>query len=198
MEYHVVHSCYLFSIHAVIRVQVNPSSNSVLTAGQIGFTLCCNVSGTSNLNSPTFTYQWQQDRHTIPSQQANTLSLSPFTASHAGQYTCQSTVASTSLSRDVTVNNTHTVNTQRKCILLTSLVTVVIIILYTCIYTVPIPRVVSISHSPVNVGSAVILTCTVELSQAVDIPVTVNTVWTGPAGLMITNTAQPDMGRTST
>ena len=41
------------------------------------------------------------------------------------------------------------------------------------------------------VGSDVTLTCTVELSPAVDVPVTVNTVWTGPAGFNTTNTAQP-------
>ena len=48
------------------------------------------------------------------------------------------------------------------------------------------------------VGSAVTMTCTVELSPAVDIPVTVTTVWTGPAGFMTTNTAQPAMGSTTT
>ena len=41
------------------------------------------------------------------------------------------------------------------------------------------------------IGSNVTLTCTVELSSVVDVPVTVNTVWTGPAGFNTTNTAQP-------
>ena len=31
-----------------------------------------------------------------------------------------------------------------------------------------------------------------------DVPVTVNTVWTGPDGFMTTNTAQPVMGSTTT
>ena len=35
-----------------------------------------------------------------------------------------------------------------------------------------------------------------ELSPAVDVPVTVNTVWTGPDRFMTTNTAQPVMGNT--
>ena len=48
------------------------------------------------------------------------------------------------------------------------------------------------------VGSDVTLTCTVELSPAVDVPVTVNTVWTGPDGFTTTNSAQPDMGSTTT
>ena len=34
------------------------------------------------------------------------------------------------------------------------------------------------------------LTCTVELSPAVDVQVTVNTVWTGPAGFESNTTAQ--------
>ena len=40
--------------------------------------------------------------------------------------------------------------------------------------------------APVGViaGSSITLTCTVELSPAVDVPVTVNTEWTGPGGVM--------------
>ena len=53
--------------------------------------------------------------------------------------------------------------------------------------------------SPIRpVGSDVTLTCTVELSPAVDVPVTVNTVWTGPDGFMTTNTAQPVRGNPTT
>ena len=48
------------------------------------------------------------------------------------------------------------------------------------------------------IGSAVTLTCTVELSPLVDVPVTVTTMWTGPAGFMTINTAQPVMGSTTT
>ena len=43
-------------------------------------------------------------------------------------------------------------------------------------------------------GSNFTLTCTVELSPAVDVPVTVNTVLANPAGFMTTSTAQPVMG----
>ena len=53
--------------------------------------------------------------------------------------------------------------------------------------------------SPVQpVGSDVTLTCTVELSPAVDVPVTVITVWAGLDGFMTTNTAQPVMGSSTT
>ena len=53
--------------------------------------------------------------------------------------------------------------------------------------------------SPIRpIGSNVTLTCTVELSPAVDVPVTVNTVWTGPAGFMRNNSAPSVMGNTTT
>ena len=56
--------------------------------------------------------------------------------------------------------------------------------------TVPAPTSVTVTNGSVNVGSTVTLTCSVELSPAVDVLVTVNTVWTGPDGFMTTNTAQ--------
>ena len=70
------------------------------------------------------------------------------------------------------------------------------------IWTVPATDsviVMSVPVSPIHPAvSAVTLTCTVELSPAVDVPVTVTTMWTGPAGFMTTNTAQPVMGTTTT
>ena len=96
-----------------------PSVNtSPLTAGQTdGFYLDCDVSGTDNINSPTFTYQWRMNDRALEllDQQGRTLSLSPLVTSHAGQYTCQVTVGSSSLSSNITVtSNTQTVNIQRK------------------------------------------------------------------------------------
>ena len=50
--------------------------------------------------------------------------------------------------------------------------------------------------SPIHpAGAPVTLTCTVELSPLVDVPVTVTTVWTGPYGFM---TTQPVMGSNTT
>ena len=51
----------------------------------------------------------------------------------------------------------------------------------------------SSTPNPVRpIGSAVTLSCTVqvELGQEVDIPITVNMVWTGPAGFMTTSTSE--------
>ena len=107
------HSNYLLS---VITAQVTRSSSGPLTAGQTGFSLSCDVTGTENLNTPTFTYQWRRNGGVISGQQGSTLSLSPLTASNAGEYNCSVTVSSTSLSSTVTVNsdNTETVSIQSK------------------------------------------------------------------------------------
>ena len=45
------------------------------------------------------------------------------------------------------------------------------------------------------VGSSINLTCTVELSPLVNVPVTVTTEWTGPAEFMTSNTAQQNIER---
>ena len=76
------------------------------------------------------------------------------------------------------------------------------IFLYVLIQHTLVPLSVNVTSHPVSpiqaIESNVTLTCTVELSPAVDIPVTVNTVWSGPAGFNITNTAQPVLGYTNT
>ena len=81
------------------------SSGGTLTVGQTGFSLSCDVTGIENLNTPTFTYQWRRNDGVISGQQGSTLSLSPLTASNAGEYNCSVTVNSTSLSSAVTVNS---------------------------------------------------------------------------------------------
>ena len=187
--------------HIVITVQVTPSSGGPLTAGQTGFSLRCDVSGTDNLNSPTFTYQWQKDGDVISDQQGQTLSYSPLTASNAGQYICEVTVTSTSLSRSITIiSNVQDVSIQSKNALYAVMYSIKSKIPF--LHVVSSPTSVIATSDPVSpiqpVGSDVTLTCIVELSPAVDIIVIVNTVWTGPDGFMSTNTAQPVMGRTTT
>ena len=59
--------------------------------------------------------------------------------------------------------------------------------------TVPAPTSVTVASNSVNpirpVGSDVTLTCSVELSAAVDVPVTVNTEWSDPDGFMTSREA---------
>lgn len=59
--------------------------------------------------------------------------------------------------------------------------------------TVPTPVSVMVTSDKSNpiqpIDSNVTLTCTVELSPLVDVAVTVNTMWSGPAGFMIVQEA---------
>ena len=63
-------------------------------------------------------------------------------------------------------------------------------------YTVPEHTVSLHSNSPkltpILSESSFTLTCTVELNPAVHVPVTVNTVWTGPDGAVITSATRPE------
>ena len=62
--------------------------------------------------------------------------------------------------------------------------------LHSFLSSVPAPATVSVTlPGMIIAGSSSILTCTVELSTAVDIPVTVNTVWTSPAMTTVTPTS---------
>ena len=93
---------------------VTPSSSSSLTLGQTGFSLTCDVSGTDNLN-PTLTYEWQRNG-VLSNQQVRTLSLSPLSGWHVGEYVCKVTVNSASLnSVEMRTSGTHTVSAQSKC-----------------------------------------------------------------------------------
>ena len=80
------------------------SNSGPLTAGQSGFSLSCDVTGTENLNTPSFMYQWEKNGQVISGQQGSVLSLSPLSASKAGEYNCSAIVNSTSLTSPVTVS----------------------------------------------------------------------------------------------
>ena len=131
---------------------------------------------------------------------SNTLSFSSLQLYDAGQYTCQVTIVSLYLYGEVNAaTRSQNVTLERElsaCCRFTSYFTTDIFL------TVPAPAFVTVTSNKPNpiqpVGSDVTLTCTVELSPAVDVPVTVNTVWTGPDEFMTANTAQPVMGSTTT
>ena len=85
------------------------------TLGQTGFSLTCDVFGTDNLN-PTLTYEWQRNGNVVSNQRERTLSLSPLSDSHVGEYVCTVTVDSALLSSaEMETSGTHTVSAQSKC-----------------------------------------------------------------------------------
>ena len=57
----------------------------------------------------------------------------------------------------------------------------------------PIVKLVSNTPNPILSGSSPTLTCAVELSPAVDVPVDISTVWTGPDGSTLMFAAPPVM-----
>ena len=67
------------------------------TAGQ-NYTLTCSVSGAS-----VTTYQWRKDGSVIQGETTEKLSFSPLRLSDAGQYTCEVTVNSMTLTDDENV-----------------------------------------------------------------------------------------------
>lgn len=85
-------------------MSVHITVSGALLSGHNVYSITCIVNGADNLN-PSITYQWTKDNGTrtqipvghIPS----VLSLSPLRLFDAGQYTCQATVRSQYLSRDI-------------------------------------------------------------------------------------------------
>ena len=69
-------------------------------------------------------------------------------------------------------------------------------------HVVPPPTAVTVTASPddpfIVEGHPLNLTCSVELSEAVDIAVTVNTVWSGPSGTQFTTTTSVATRMTAT
>ena len=128
----------------------------------------------------------------------STLSFSSLSLSDAGQYRCDVTVSSTLLSQSVTkMSNTQDLTLQSKyksspmiCCLIVELS-----------YLVPPPTAVTVTASPegtIFTGSSLTLTCSIELSEAVNIAVTVNTVWNGPPGTQFTTTTSVATRMTAT
>ena len=69
-------------------------------------------------------------------------------------------------------------------------------------HLVPPPTAVTVTASPDDIfivdGQLLNLTCSIELSEVVDITVTVNTVWSGPSGTQFTTTTSVATRMTAT
>ena len=80
------------------------------------YSLICNVTGTENYLDSSIAYQWTKSNGTqtqVPNgPDPKTLSFSTLRFSDFGQYTCQATVSSPYLSRDITVMDTHDIKIQ--------------------------------------------------------------------------------------
>ena len=158
-----------------------------VVGSQYILTCTVTITGADRLN-PTITYQWFKDNTVVSGETQSTLSFSSLSLSDAGQYRCDVTVSSTLLSQPITkMSNTHDLTLQSKCN--SSLMICGLIVVLS--HLVPLPTAVTLTASPDGTtltGSPLTLTCSIELSDAVDIAVTVNTVWNGPPGTQFTTT----------
>ena len=197
--------CYLHDKIIFISVSVTISDNGATpTLGQ-SYTLTCSVSGEQSEDD--LTYQWLKNG-TMRSETVDTITFPSLELSDSGMYTCTVTVNST-MSYNATMNITLQCEyplVHYNIIRIFNESKANIFHLFNCVLLlVPSPRSVTVTSDPVSPiqpfsSQDVTLTCTVnvELNPAVDVPVTLNTAWTGPDGFMNTNTAQPFMGSTTT
>ena len=212
------HTTILFSSYALLisrhyfpvgAASITPSVHHPML-GLSNYTLTCRVTIIGNF-CPTITYQWMKNNGTAIQlgTTSNTLSLSPLRLSDAGQYTCNVTISSPSLSSDVTIIASHNIRLRSKSNS-TRILQPPIISFNTCMHAVPGPTNIKFSSSTPNpvrpIGSAVTLTCTehVELNPVVDAPViSVNIVVTPWAwgelrdGVSVTESSQPVVGGTT-
>ena len=98
----------LFYLEPTISIQIKLS-----VIEKIYYTLICVVNGTESLDH-TLIYQWTKNNDTQMQNQVSisnpsVLSLSPLRLSDAGQYTCQVTVSSPYLRRDITLTDSWNV-----------------------------------------------------------------------------------------
>ena len=173
--YTVCKQCILFLVY-VASTSVVITRNGTPTAGQT-YSLSCSLV----IMTDPATYQWFHSNETQLSDTSQ-LQFSPLMASHGGTYTCRASV------RGVMAEDIATVIVTRKCHAV--VFGHILNNLHSFLSSVPSPTTLSVTPpSMIIAGSSSSLTCTVELSTAVDIPVTVNTVWTSPAMTTVTTTS---------
>jgi len=96
-----------------VSVVITPAGTAVV--GQLGYSLICSVSGADSL-SPTITYRWYNESSN-PRSQIGTTSTYSFTRLqpyHAGQYTCEVTIASPYLNEDLSQSTMQDITLQSK------------------------------------------------------------------------------------
>ena len=162
-----------------------------IVAGQ-NCTLVCSVSGVSSSNLATISYQWTKNNGTAETQVGNNSSMLVFSSlrlSDAGRYTCQVTVGSEMFGYSEYINIHSEIQKYNQHEVVLKFINLYI--------TVPPPHLLTLISTPPTqirpIGTNVTLTCTVELSPAVDVPVTVNVQISDPAGRTMTTTQAPSM-----
>ena len=135
----------------------------------------------------TITYRWTKINGTTQmtvDTHSSILSFSPLKLSDAGQYICEATIGSQMYGSIEYIYIQSELSTHKGLVLATN-----IFMLFFSTTLVSAPRYINSVSDPVSpiqpIGSNVTLTCTVELSPAVDVPVIVNIKLTDPSGKLL-------------
>ena len=189
--------CVFFAIVPTPVAAVTSNPTGIITVGS-SVTLTCTVELSASVDVPvTVNTVWTGpdnfNRNIMAQQMGSTTTytstamVSSFGRDQSGDYTCTATVSSTAQFIITSISESSSVKIT-SCKLIKHCDTIFYCSLF---LTVPRPTVYLISSStnPVVSGSLVTLTCTVEFHQPVGVPLTINTVWTGPVGLAITGPA---------
>ena len=190
---------YAFYCLVPYVVVITSSGSSIASAA---ITLTCSYSETSDNDSASF--QWfkgpsnnrsqltSDDLLTIHSNSSiSQLHISSLRASHAGSYTCRTTV------RNIVEEGTETININ--CKYWVTPLAIHCVLLHLFLHFSPSSGFCDNYSSNWSSNCWILsnFTCSVELSPVVDVPVTVSTMWTGPAGYTSTYLARPVIGSTT-
>ena len=185
--------------HEHIHVHnINRDSLSVSTQvsdGGVSPELGQNYTLTCNVSVHVTSYNWTKDGKVLEGEVNGTLFFPSLNLSSAGPYACEVIVNSTTYRAD-----------NRSILLASKFLSLQLyqdIYYFLLLHEVPEPSSIVLTSNKRNpirpVGSNVMLTCTVELSPAVDVPMTVYIEWTGPDGLeLMTNVSAVDSNTTYT
>ena len=175
---------------------------STLVVGH-NYTVICSGLGVEDFlyNSTILSYQWTKDNGTetkISTLSDDILSFTPFKNSDSGNYSCQATVVLDDTENEILLNSSwQYLQAKGEFTWRQPSLQQITLTLPTC--TVPPPEQVYITSdptSPVVPESNVSITCTVELSPAIDTIVTVNIKLSDPKGSPLNVTSLAATGST--
>ena len=177
------------------KIRVGFSERNILAVGQ-SYNLSCNVFGANSLH-PTIAYNWTKDDSTQTQVGTNssTLFFSLFRLSDAGYFTCDVTISSDYLDNVITASTMTLLTVQSESGILCNKSATTLVC---ALFAVPHPVSVQVESIgtwgkplflPSGTVTNVTLTCTVEMSPTVNVPVSVETKWNGPDAFKVTNSA---------